>query len=65
MGEWNLFNDPSSNNSYYVHSVTGESQWEAPEDVRALWDFAGANGPGVASYGLAAKSTLSGWWVSS
>ena len=37
VGEWHIFNDPGSGLCYYSHSTSGESQWEAPPDVSAIW----------------------------
>ena len=33
-----MLNDVDSGCCYYVNRVTGESQWEAPEEVSALWE---------------------------
>ena len=62
VGDWDLINDADSGCCYYVNRITFTSQWEAPEEVSALWNATSAVA-GTKAHGLQKQtlSTMAGW----
>jgi hypothetical protein len=56
VGNWYIFNDTESQCCYYWHKEEGYTTWDAPEDIRQLWDAASASASSGAS--LLHKPTL-------